>query len=96
MAAGRTDFGGEFYVDVTFDPASVATVTTSEQAVTVPGVLATDICCAVIPPATLNAGLGVVGWRVSAANQVTVRIMNTTAGALDAVSGTWRFIIGRP
>lgn len=96
MTAQRADFGGSFYVDVTFDPASVATVTSSEQDVTVTGVLATDVCLAVIPPVALNAGLLVGFGRVKSANTVTVRLLNTTAGALDAASGTWRFVIGRP
>jgi hypothetical protein len=96
MANQRTTFGGAFYVDVTYDPASVSTVTTAEQDVTVPGVRATDVLLYVQPPAALNAGLGVVGGRVKQANTVTIRIMNTTAGSLDAASGTWRFVFGRP
>lgn len=96
MAQQRADFGGSFYVDVTFDPASVALSTSAEQNVTVPGVLATDVCLAVIPPAALNAGLSVSFGRVTAAATVAVRLVNVTAGALDAASGVWRFVIGRP
>lgn len=91
----RSDFGGEVYLTATFDPASVGAATTSEQDVTVAGVRATDKLVQIEPPATLNAGLGVVGGRVKAANTITVRIMNATAGALDAASATWGFVIGR-
>src|SRR5215211_773937 len=92
----RSDFGGVFTQAVTFDPASLATLTIRDDAVTVPGVLSTDWCVAVVPPATLNAGLHVQSARVTANNTISVRLYNSTAGALDAASGTWTFIIGRP
>lgn len=92
----RSDYGGVFQQDVTFDAASVGATSIADQVVTVPGVLATtDECLWVIPPATLNYGLAVQSARVTANNQITVRIFNVTGGALDAASGTWRFIIGR-
>lgn len=92
----RSDFGGVFFTDVTYDAASLATLTAVDAAVTVPGVLSTDVIIAVIPPAAWNAGLSVQSARVASANTVTVRIYNSTAGALDAASGTYRFVIGRP
>lgn len=96
MASQKFDGLGIYYRTATFDPASVATVTTSEQDVTVADVLATDHCLAAIPPVALNAGLGVVAARVKSAGVITVRLMNTTAGALDAASGTWTFVLARP
>lgn len=95
MASQRTTCGGVFYRTATFDPASVATITTAEQDVTVLDVRATDIVLSVSPPAALNAGLGVVGARVKSANTITVRLINTTAAAIDAGSGTWTFAICR-
>lgn len=92
----RSDFGGIFTQAVTYDPASLATLTIVDNAITVPGVLSTDWVVAVVPPATLNAGLSVQSARVTANNTVSVRMYNSTAGALDAASGTWTFIIGRP
>jgi hypothetical protein len=92
----RADFGGVFFVDVTLDAASLAAGTAVDTAVTVPGVLSTDVCIAVQTPAAINGGFIAQRAAVTAANTVTVRFFNTTAGALDPASGTYRFIIGRP
>jgi len=91
----RSDLAGLQVYSVTYDPASLATVTARDDAVTVPGVLSTDYCVAVVPPATLNGGMHVLTARVTANNQVTVRLYNSTAGAVDVASGPWLFIIGR-
>ena len=91
----RSDIAGIQAYSVTYDPASLATVTARDDAVTVPGVLSTDYVVAVIPPATLNGGMHVLTARVTAANTVTVRLYNSTAGAVDVASGTWIFLIGR-
>lgn len=56
---------------VTFDPASVATATTAEQTMTVPGVRTTDFVFVSKPTAT--AGFGVVNARVSAADTISTR-----------------------
>lgn len=85
-----------FIFTVAFDMASVASATTAEQAVTVTGVASTDICIAVIPASGLNAGLAVTGGRVTAANQVTIRISNSTAGALDPASQNYTFVVIKP
>lgn len=91
-----TDFHGVFYVDVTLDAASLAAGTAVDTAVTVPGVLlSNDTCIAVQMPAAINGGFVVERAAVTANNVVTVRFFNTTAGALDPASGTYRFIIGR-
>ncbi len=92
----RADFGGSFFVDVTYDAASLAAGTAVDNVITVPGILATDVVIWVVPPAAINGGYIVQRAAVTAANQITVRCFNTTAGALDPASGTWRFIIGRP
>jgi hypothetical protein len=90
-----TDFHGVFVVPVTFDSASLATLTARDEAITVPGVLSTDYCVAAVPPAAWNAGMHVQGARVTANNTVTARIYNSTAGSLDPASAAWLFIIGR-
>lgn len=92
----RADFGGLFYVDVTYDAASLAAGTAVDASVTVPGVLSTDVIVWVVPPAAWNGGMMVQSARVASANTVTMRLFNTTAGALDPASGTYRFIVGRP
>lgn len=91
----RSDIAGIQVYSVTYDAASLAAGTAVDNAITVPGVLSTDYCLAVLPPAALNGGFMVQLARVSAANTVTVRCFNTTAGALDPASGTWTFFIGR-
>jgi hypothetical protein len=60
---------------------SVATITTAEQAVTVIGVATGDIILRVEKP-THQAGLGVLGGRVSAADTVQVKFVNPTAGGI--------------
>lgn len=72
---------------VTIDPASVAVNTTAEQTFTVPGLKTGDFVY-VNKPST-NAGLGVAGARVSAANTLAVTFVNATAGAIDASSESW-------
>lgn len=79
----------------TVDFPSISANTTGELAVTVPGVLATDHYVGCEIASTLNAGLGVVGGYVSAANTVTLRVMNTTAGALNPASATMQIHVLR-
>lgn len=71
----------------TLDFGSIAAVTGLELTITVAGAAAGD-AVALAPPATMTAGL-VWSGRVSAANTVTVRVSNITAGALDPASATW-------
>jgi hypothetical protein len=92
----RADFGGVFFVDVTYDAADLAAGAIVDAAVTVPGVLSTDVVIAVMGPAALDAGLLIQSARVASANTVTVRLFNSTAGAINEASGVYRFIIGRP
>lgn len=83
-----------FAVSVTFNPASVASATTAEQTTTVAGLAVGDFVLAEKPSAT--AGVGIVNARVSAANTLAVTFVNATAGAVDAASETWRFLVFRP
>lgn len=81
---------------VTLSPAQVAVNTTAEQTFTVPGVLASDVCVSVSKP-TAQAGLGIVGWRVSAANTVAITFANNTAGAITpTASESYKFVMLRP
>lgn len=81
-------------VAVTFNPASVATITTAEQTVTVPGVQVGDFVVAMKP--TLTTGVTIGNVRVSAANTVAIQFVNPTAGAVDPASETWQFLVIRP
>jgi hypothetical protein len=84
-----------FAVSVTFDPASVATITTAEQTVTVTGVKLGDIVLAWNKP-TNTAGVGPVNARVSAADTLAITFVNPTVGSVDAASESWIFVIARP
>lgn len=81
-------------VQVTFDPASIATVTTAEQTMTVPGVKLGDFVFVSKPTAT--AGFGVVNARVSAADTIAITAVNPTAGAVNPGSETWTVMWARP
>jgi hypothetical protein len=63
---------------ITITPAAVSANSTSEQTFTCTGlVLATDTIIGVSKP-THQTGLGIVGWRVSADNQIAIAFMNNT------------------
>jgi hypothetical protein len=83
-----------FMVQVTFNPASVATITTAEQSLTVIGLQVGDMVFWQKP--TNTAGVGVVNMRVSAVNTLQVIFVNPTAGAVDAASETWTLLVFRP
>lgn len=71
----------------TLDFASIAAGAVGTLTATVTGAATGDFVI-VAPPGNLNAGLVVSGF-VSAANTVTIRIINGTAGAIDPASSTW-------
>lgn len=91
----RGNLNNIFAVTVTFDPAAVATITTAEQDVTVPGVLAGDIVLSVNKP-SLTTGVGIVNARVKSANTVSLQYVNPTAGSVNPVSEAYTFVIARP
>jgi hypothetical protein len=74
---------------VTFNPASVAANTTSEQTVTVTGVSTGDIVHVIKP--SHDTGLGIVNCRVSAIDTVAITFMNTTGSAIDPSSEDYIF-----
>lgn len=83
-----------FMIDITFDPAAVATITTAEQTTTVLGVKPGDMVFWQKPSNT--AGVGVVNMRVSATDTLAVTFVNPTAGSVNAASETWRLLVMRP
>ena len=85
---------------ISIDVASVAAAISAEQTFTAPGVKVGDMVF-VNPPAvgtaTLNAGLGVAGVRVTAADTIGIRFINATAGALDpSVAVAYAVLVVRP
>lgn len=59
----------------------------ADLTITLTGAVAGDLV-AVAAPAALEAGLSYNAF-VSAANTVTVRVMNNTAGAVDPAAANW-------
>lgn len=90
----RGNIRAMFAIQVTFNPASVATATTAEQSLTVQGLAVGDLVYWQKP--TNTAGVGVVNMRVSAANTLQVIFVNPTAGGVDAGSETWTLLVMRP
>ena len=94
--SGMVDRNGDAYgvADITVDLGSVAANTTEEETVTVPG-LTTDMYVMVNKP-SLSAGIGVAGARVSAKDTLILTIVNSTAGAVDAASETYKLFWFKP
>lgn len=79
---------------VDFGAAATGSGTFASAEVTVPGVALGDAV------GFISAGVdtvdGVIGGAVTAANTVTLTLMNNSAGAIDLASTTVKFIVGRP
>lgn len=89
---------GVFTINI--NVASVAAAISAEQTFTAPGVRLGDVVWVNTPAigtAALNAGLGVVGARVTAADTIGLRFINATAGALDpSASVDYQVLVVRP
>lgn len=75
------------FASTSLDFPSVAAAGQQELTITVTGAAVGDAVM-LAAPASLTAGL-IATARVSAANTVTVRLSNITAGAIDPASATW-------
>jgi len=69
-----------------------ASVDTTLTSVTVPELagLRAGMAVVVTPPATIDAGLS-WGALVPASDQLSIRLVNVTGGAIDPAGGTWAF-----
>lgn len=69
-------------ISITLSPASVANATSAEQTfdASAIGLLTTDVVLVQKP--TAQAGLGIVGSRVSATNVLAITFMNATAATI--------------
>lgn len=77
-----------------FGNAAVGSGTFASVDVAVPGVALGDIVMGVsVGVDTVDA---VIGGSVTAANVVTLTLLNNSAGAIDLASTTGKFIVGRP
>lgn len=97
---GTQQFQGAFnemwLVKETVDFANAATGsgTFASVDVTVPGVALGDAVGFIA--AGLDTVDAVIGGAVTAANTVTLTLLNNTAGAVDLASTTVKFMVGRP
>lgn len=98
---GSKQFQGAFsdlwIVTVTacdFGNAATGSGTFASLDITVPGVAIGDMLLGVsVGVDTID---GVIHGAVTAANTVTLTLLNNSAGAIDLASTTCRFIVGRP
>ena len=70
---------------------SIASNGTAELTITVTGA-ATGDAVYLGAPSTIESGIVFAGY-VSASNTVTVRLHNTTGGAVDPAAATWRAVV---
>lgn len=77
-----------------FPGAATGSGTFASVDITVPGVALGDIVLGIsVGVDTVDA---VIGGAVTAANVVTLTLLNNSAGAIDLASTTGKFIVGRP
>ncbi len=77
-------------------PAAVAANTTAEQTFAVTGLTVGEVVIGINKP-TAQAGLGIVGWRVSAANQLAITFSNNTAAPITPTAAeTYQVLVWTP
>lgn len=98
---GKKQFAGVFnelwtVTETTCNFANAATGsgTFASLDITVPGVALGDMVMGIaLGVDTVDA---VIGGAVTAANTVTLTLLNNSAGAIDLASTTCKFVVGRP
>lgn len=86
--------GIETTVTAVLDFPNTAANAVSDLNVTLAGAVSGDVVTLGVPNGSVPAGGTFFAW-VSAANTITVRFANNTAGALDPASGTFRVSVVR-
>jgi hypothetical protein len=82
-------------ISVTLSPAAIVLNTTAEQTFTVNGLLAGDFVTCNKP--TAQAGLGIVGCRVSAANTLAITFSNNTGSSITPTAAqVYLILVTRP
>ena len=84
---------GVFIATVPLTPLSVAAATTAEQTFPVFGLRVGDFVC--VTGATQN-GIGIGQARVGTNDALSIRFINTTAGALTPTAGPYTVLVTRP
>lgn len=83
-------------IQATLSPVIVAQNTSAEQTFTINGLKVGDVPLSVNKP-TAQAGLGIVGFRVSAANTLAVTFSNNTgSGITPTASEKYLIAVARP
>lgn len=82
-------------ITVTLSPALIVANTSAEQTFTVNGVAVGDVISVSKP--TAQAGLGIVGQRVSAANTIAITFGNFTGSSITPTAAqAYKIVITRP
>jgi len=82
-------------ISVTLSPALIVLNTTAEQTFTVNGLLPGDMVLVNKP--TTQAGLGIVGSRVSAANTLAITFINATGSSITPTAAqAYLVLVSRP
>jgi len=82
-------------ISVTLSPVAIVLNTTAEQTFTVNGLLPGDMVLVNKP--TTQAGLGIVGSRVSAANTLAITFSNNTAASITPTAAqAYLVLVSRP
>jgi hypothetical protein len=94
-----TEFAGTTYTAIfafsaTLDLANHTAVASVDTDVTSTLVKGGDVVIAV-PPATLEAGIGVQGTHTVANGSFKLRTTNASAGAINPASASWTFLVLR-
>ena len=90
-ALGTSHVTGIDFFSVQLTPSSIVKQTTAEQTFTVNGLRYGSAPIVVKP--TAQAGLGIVGARVSAENTLAITFSNVTAGTLTPTGGETYLIV---
>lgn len=80
--------------EMTVNPASLGAGAIANTDVTGTSARVGDLV-QVFPPATLEAGIVVQGASCPANGTIRIRLYNPTAGAVDAASATWSYVLNR-
>ena len=82
-------------ISVTLSPVAIVLNTTAEQTFTVNGLLPGDFVSCNKP--TSQAGLGIVGCRVSAANTFAITFSNNTGSSITPTAAqVYKILVARP
>lgn len=92
---GRGNVLYDYLIGPNLTPASVGANTSADQNFTIAGLQSGDFVDVNLQGAQ-TAGIGIVNAWVSAANVMTIRFQNSTAGALTPAAGIYGINVTRP